>query len=84
MHGVTKEVVLAVEGPSKEIKDPQGKTRIGASATTTLHRKDFGLTYNAALETGGVAVGDEIKVSLDVEAVKKAATPANATAKDAK
>ncbi|MFL5345983.1 MAG: YceI family protein [Hyalangium sp.] len=84
MHGVTKEVVLDVEGPSKEAKDPQGKIRIGATATTTLHRKDFGLTYNAALETGGVAVGDDVKVTLDLEAVKKAATPANTTAKDAK
>ncbi len=70
IRGVTREVTLDVEGPTPEMKDPWGKQRIGASATTTLNRKDFGLTWNAALETGGVLVGDEVKITIDVEAVR--------------
>jgi polyisoprenoid-binding protein YceI len=71
LHGVTKEVTLDVEGPTAPIKDPWGNTRAGASATTKINRKDFGLTWNKALETGGAVVGDEVTVSIDVEAVKK-------------
>ena len=70
LHGVTRPVVLEVEGPSQESKDPWGNFRRGASATTTISRKDFGLTWNKALETGGVVVGDEITISLEVEMVK--------------
>ena len=71
LHGVTKEVVLDVEGPSKESKDPWGNIRKGATATTKINRKDFGLVWNAALETGGVAVGDEITITLEIEMIKK-------------
>jgi len=71
LHGVTKEVVLDVEGPSKESKDPWGNFRKGATATTKINRKDFGLVWNAALETGGVAVGDEITITLEIEMIKK-------------
>ena len=71
LHGVTKEVVLDVEGPSKESKDPWGSLRKGASATTKINRKDFGLVWNKALETGGVAVGDEITITLEIEMIKK-------------
>lgn len=70
LHGITKEVVLSVEGPSKESKDPWGNIRRGASATTTINRKDFGLTWNKALETGGVVVGDEVNISLEIEMIK--------------
>lgn len=70
IHGVTREITLEVEGPTPEIKDPWGKQRIGASATAKLNRKDFGLTWNAALETGGVMVGDEVKISIDVEVIR--------------
>ncbi|MHB1936279.1 MAG: YceI family protein [Acidobacteriaceae bacterium] len=70
IHGVTREITLDVEGPTPEIKDPWGKQRIGASATAKLSRKDFGLTWNAALETGGVMVGDKVKITLDVEVVR--------------
>ena len=70
IHGVTKEVVLNVEGPSAESKDPWGNIRRGASATTTINRKDFGLTWNKALETGGVLVGEEVNISLEVEMIK--------------
>lgn len=71
--GVSKEVVLKVEGPSNEAKDPWGNIRIGASATTKIKRSEFGLTWNAALETGGVMLGDDVKIELDVELVKQAA-----------
>ena len=71
LHGVTKAVVLDVEGTGAPIKDPFGNTRAGASATTKINRKDFGLTYNKALETGGVMVGDEVSITIDVEAIKK-------------
>ena len=71
LHGVTKEVTLDVEGPTAPIKDPYGNTRAGASATTKINRKDFGLTWSKALEAGGAVVGDEVTVSIDVEAVKK-------------
>jgi polyisoprenoid-binding protein YceI len=70
IHGVTREIALEVEGPTPENKDPWGKYRIGLSATTNLSRKDFGLTWNTTLETGGVLVGDEVKITIDVEAVR--------------
>ncbi|MCS7041247.1 MAG: YceI family protein [Bryobacteraceae bacterium] len=72
MHGVTREVVLNVEGPSPEVRDPWGNYRRGATATTKINRKDFGLTWNALLETGGVAVGEEVSITIDVEAVRPA------------
>jgi polyisoprenoid-binding protein YceI len=71
LHGVSKEVVLDVDGPTAPIKDPFGNMRSGASATTKINRSDFGLTYNKALETGGVMVGDEVAITIDVEAIKK-------------
>ncbi|GFO61038.1 polyisoprenoid-binding protein [Geomonas silvestris] len=70
LHGQTKEVVLVVEGPSKESKDPWGNLRRGASATAHINRRDFGLVWNKTLETGGVLVGDEIAITLDVEMIK--------------
>jgi polyisoprenoid-binding protein YceI len=71
LHGITKQVVLDVEGPTKESKDPWGNIRKGATATTKINRKDFGLVWNAALETGGVAVGEEITITLEIEMIKK-------------
>ncbi|HEX6546228.1 MAG TPA: YceI family protein [Bryobacteraceae bacterium] len=70
IHGVTKEVVLNAEGPTPEGKDPFGNTRIGASATTKIKRSDFGLTWNAALETGGILLGDDLKIELEVSAIR--------------
>ena len=70
IHGVTKPVTLAVEGPSAPHKDPWGNTRIGLSATTKINRKDFGLTWNATLETGGILVGEEVHITIDVEFIK--------------
>ncbi|MGE9743589.1 YceI family protein [Bdellovibrio bacteriovorus] len=71
IHGITKEVVLAVEGPTAEMKDPYGNIKIGISATTKIKRKDFGLSWNAALEAGGVLVGDDVSISLDVQFAKQ-------------
>ncbi len=70
IHGVTRNVVFAVEGPTAPGKDPWGNTRIGLSATTKINRKDFGLTWNSALETGGILVGEEVTITLDVQFVK--------------
>jgi polyisoprenoid-binding protein YceI len=70
IHGVGRNVVFTVEGPTAPGKDPWGNTRIGLSATTKINRKDFGLMWNSALETGGVLVGDEVTITLDVQFVK--------------
>ena len=70
IHGVSKEVVLKVDGPTAEGKDPWGNIRIGASAATKIKRGDFGLTYNAALETGGILISDEVKIELEVSLIK--------------
>ena len=71
LHGVTREVVLDVDGLSKESKDPWGNIRRGTTASTKINRKDFGLSWNKGLETGGVLVGDEITINLEIEAIKK-------------
>jgi polyisoprenoid-binding protein YceI len=70
VHGVTREVVFQVEGPTAPGKDPWGNTRLGLSATTKISRKEFGLTWNAALEAGGFLVGDDVTITLDVQFVK--------------
>ena len=70
IRGVTRKVTFAVEGPTPPTKDPWGNTRIAVSATTKINRKDFGLTWNAPLETGGILVGDEVTITLDIEFVK--------------
>ena len=69
IHGVTREVVFEVEGPTAPGKDPCGNSRIGVSATAKINRKDFGLTWNAALDAGGFLVGDEVTITLDLEFV---------------
>jgi polyisoprenoid-binding protein YceI len=70
LHGVTREVVLDVEAISKESKDPWGNLRRGTTASTKINRKDFGLVWNKALETGGVAVGEEVTITLEIEMIK--------------
>lgn len=70
IHGTSKEVEFAVEGPTPPTKDPWGNTRVGVSATTKINRKDFGLIWNAALEAGGLLVGEEVAVTLELEFVK--------------
>jgi len=71
IKNVTKPVVLTVSGLTGEVKDPWGGIRRGASAQAKINRKDFGLTWNKTLETGGVVVGDEITIDLEVELTKK-------------
>jgi polyisoprenoid-binding protein YceI len=70
MHGVTKPVVLDVEA-TPEVKGMRGETRAGARATTKINRKDFGISWSKSMDGGGVVVGDEVEVTIDVEAVKK-------------
>jgi polyisoprenoid-binding protein YceI len=71
IRGVTREVVLDVEDGGGELQDPWGNVKRGASATTRINRRDFGLRWNVALETGGILVGDELKVEIEVELLKK-------------
>lgn len=70
LHGATKPVTFKVEGPSTPTKDPWGNTRIGLSATAKINRKDFGLSWNAALETGGVLVGEDVQITIDAEFIQ--------------
>ena len=72
IHGVTREVEFAVEGPTPPVKDPWGNTRVGVTASTKIDRREFGLTFNAALETGGVLVGEEVRITLELEFVQAA------------
>jgi polyisoprenoid-binding protein YceI len=72
IHGVTREVVLNVEGPTAEGADPWGNKRIGLSATTKIKRSDFGLTWNAVLEAGGMLVGDDLKIEIEISAIRAA------------
>jgi len=72
IHGVTKTVDLNVEDFTPEVKDPFGLYRRGASAKTTILRSDFGLVYNAILETGGVAISDEVHITIDTEFTRPA------------
>ena len=72
IHGVTKPVVLNVEEVSEPAKDPWGNTRIGLTATAKINRKDFGLSWNSTLEAGGVLVGEDVSITLDVELIKAA------------
>jgi polyisoprenoid-binding protein YceI len=76
LHGVTREVALEAEFAGTG-KDPWGNERAGFSARTSLDRRDFGLKWNAALETGGVLVGEKVEIAIELEAVKQAAQAAN-------
>ena len=71
IHGVTREITVDVEGPTAEVRDPWGNFRRGATATTKINRKDFGLTWNKVLDGGGLVVGDEVNIYVEVELVRK-------------
>ena len=71
LHGVTREVVLDVEGPTPPMTDPRGNVRAGAQATAKIDRRDFVIVWNKALEGGGLTVGNEVSITIDVEGVKK-------------
>lgn len=70
MRGTSREVVLHVEGPTAEQKDPWGNARIGASATTKIKRSAWGMVWNDVIEAGGVLVSDDVKITLDVSLVR--------------
>jgi len=69
IRGVTKQVVLNVEGPKAPIKDPWGLQRSAVSATAKINRQDFGVSWNKTLDSGGVVVSDEVRITLDVEMI---------------
>jgi polyisoprenoid-binding protein YceI len=69
MRGVTKEVTLDVEGPSQPLV-AQGRTRVGATATTKVNRQDYGVSWSRALDGGGVVVSDEVVITLELELIK--------------
>jgi len=71
IHGVTREITVDVEGPTPEVKDPWGNFRWGATATTKINRRDFGLTWNKVLDTGGLVVGEEVNIYVELELVRK-------------
>jgi polyisoprenoid-binding protein YceI len=72
IHGTTKEVVLDVDGPTAPMKDPWGNQRVAANASTKINRQDYGVKWNATLDNGGVVVGDDVSIVIDVELVKQA------------
>ncbi len=71
IRGVTKEIAVDIEGPTAEVKDPGGNFRRGATATAKINRQDFGIMWNRVLDTGGVLVGDEVNIYIEVELIKK-------------
>jgi polyisoprenoid-binding protein YceI len=71
LHGTTREVTLDVDGPTPELSDPWGNVRRGFSATTTINRKDYGVVWNNTLKTGEAVVGDNVKIQIDVEILRK-------------
>lgn len=76
INGSTQQVVLEAEGPTPAIRDSRGRKKVGMNATTTISRKAFGMTYNPLLEGGGVTVGDEVAINLDLELIENAGLPA--------
>jgi len=71
LHGITREIRVDVEGPTPEIKDPSGNFRRGATATTRINRRDFGMTWNRVLDAGGVVVGEDVDIYVEVELIKR-------------
>jgi len=77
IRGTTKEVVLDVDGPTPPVKDPWGNQRVAVSATSKVNRQDFGVKWNATLDSGGVVVSDDVNITIDAEMIKQAPKPAN-------
>ena len=74
IRGVTRPVTFDVEGPTASVKDPWGNVRAGITASAKINRKDFGVAFNAMTETGGIVVGDEVKISIEAELIQQAPT----------
>ena len=70
INAITRQVILDVEGPTQPIKDTQGREKIGVSGTTKVSRKEYGILYNPIMETGGVAVSDEVTIVLEIELIR--------------
>jgi polyisoprenoid-binding protein YceI len=70
INATTRPVELEVEGPSPPVKDAQGREKIGLNASTKINRKDFGIVWNEVLESGGVAVADQVSITLDIELIR--------------
>ena len=81
MHGVTKEVALNMDAPSKEYKDAKGNEMVGTEAHTTINRADFGITWNKVIDQGGVMVGEPVDITLNVIVKKDAETASTETTK---
>lgn len=77
IRGTTKSVVLDVDGPTAPVKDPWGNQRAAASASTKVNRQDYGVKWNAKLDNGGVVVGDDVAIIIDIEMVRQAAKAGN-------
>jgi polyisoprenoid-binding protein YceI len=73
IRGTTKSVVLEVDGPTASVKDPWGNQRAAASATTKVNRQDYGVKWNAKLDNGGVVVGDDVNIIIDIEMIQQKA-----------
>ena len=71
IRGVTREITVDVEGPTPEVKDPGGNLRRGATGTSRINRKDFGMAWNRVLDTGGLVVSDEVDIYVEVELLNK-------------
>ncbi len=71
IHGVTKEVTVDVDGPTPEVKDFGGNIRRGATGTLKINRKDFGMLWHKTLDNGGLVIGDDVNISVEVEMVRK-------------
>lgn len=72
IRGVTKEITFDIQGPTSPVKDPWGNIRAGIEASAKINRKDFGVAFNALTETGGVVVGDEVKITVEAELIQQA------------
>jgi len=70
INALTRQVTLDIDGPTPPIRDTQGREKIGVNAITKISRKEFGILYNPVMETGGVAVSDEVSIVLDIELIK--------------
>lgn len=71
IRNVTREVTVDIEGPTPEVKDFSGNLRRGATGTAKINRRDFGITWNRTLDTGGLVVGDDVNITVEVELIKK-------------